>query len=760
MESLVSLPSPFVSSVRKRDGKTVQGFQREKVHAAVQAAWRDSRRVVDEGNVERVVSNVCQVIPAGVLDVEVIQDAVETSLMRLGFFDVAKSYILYRDARAQARQARKSMDPTAIGDYVFLSKYARYVEDKGRRETYQEAIERVRDMHVRRYPALQEDIHSAFELVAQKKVLPSMRTVQFGGPAVEVNHCRAFNCCATLIDRPRAFGDILFLLLCGSGVGFSVQYEHVARLPRMAFVNTDDVRHHTIEDKIEGWADALHALVDSHVHGYYVEFNYSQVRDKGSKLRTSGGKAPGHMALKNALENIRKILAGAAGRKLRPIECYDIACHAADAVLSGGIRRSAMICLFSIEDSEMLHAKTGDWYPKYGWRQNSNNSVALLRKDIKEAQFRRVFEATREWGEPGFVFLDDTDYMFNPCVEAALDPRLKITEDNLEEARRRISPTVQVGEVHTGFAFCNLTSLNAAAARTEEEFLEAARAASFIGTLQAGYTHMPYLGGVSEMIAERDALQGVSMTGVLDNAEIACNPEVQRRAAAEVVRVNQEVAAKIGIRSAARTTCVKPEGTGSLVVGGVASGHHAHHARRYFRRVTADAQEPVFQFFRAVNPHMCVQKPNGTWVIEFPVEAPPNAVLKEHLTALSFLDMVRSTQENWVLPGTVRTEDSPGLNHNVSNTIHVQDGEWRDVENYLWENRAHFTAVSLFPDVADKLYSFAPYEKISTPSDEVRWNQIISEYKPVDYCLMREETDATNLTAEVACAGGACAVSF
>lgn len=759
MECLSS-SSVIVSSVRKRDGRTVQAFQREKIRAAVLAAWKDCRKASDDANVDRVVSCVCQIIPAGVMDVETIQDAVETSLMRLGFFDVAKAYILYRDQRAQARLARRSMDPDAVADYVFLSKYARFREEDGRRETYREAVARVRDMHVRRYPALREEIFAAFELVAQKKVLPSMRTMQFGGPAVEVNHCRAFNCCATHIDRPRAFGDILWLLLCGSGVGFSVQYDHVAKLPRLAFVNEDNVVHHTIADKIEGWADALHALVQSYIDGSYIEFDYSQIRRKGATLRTSGGKAPGHLALKRALEQIRGVLHGAQGRKLRPIECYDMACHAADAVLSGGIRRSAMICLFSIEDSEMLHAKTGDWHSKHGWRQNSNNSVALLRKDVKESQFRRVFEATKEWGEPGFVFLDDINYMFNPCVEAALDPRLRITEENLEEARRRIAPSVQVGEMHSGFAFCNLTSHNPAACGTEEEFVEAARAASLIGTLQAGYTHMPYLGGVSEMIAERDALIGVSMTGILDNAKIACDPKIQRRAAAEVIRVNEEIAAKIGIRSAARTTCVKPEGTGSLVLGGVASGHHAHHAERYIRRVTADPQEPVFQFFRSVNPLMCVQKPNGTWVIEFLVQAPPNAVLKENLSAISFLEMVKSTQENWVLPGTARSTDSPGLNHNVSNTVHVREHEWADVADYLWENRAHFTAVSLFPDVADKLYSFAPYEKISTPQDEIRWNQIVSSYKPVDYLLMREESDTTNLTAEAACAGGSCEVSF
>ena len=591
-----------------------------------------------------------------------------------------------------------------------------------------------------------------------KKVLPSMRTFQFGGKAVEAVNCRAFNCCATLIDRTRAFSEIFYLLLCGSGTGFSVQFEHVDKLPAISYVNDNNVVHHSIEDSIEGWANALDALILGHVRGYYVEFDYSQVRPRGAPLKTAGGKAPGHLGLKKSLEKIREVLTGAAGRKLRPVETYDILCHAADAVLSGGVRRSAMICMFSLDDSEMLNAKTGMWYLTHPWRANSNNSAVLLRGEATSRQFKRVFEMVKQWGEPGFIFSNDINYMFNPCVEAALYPILKITDENLQEARRRIGPDVQVGASFTGFSFCNLTSVNAAAVGSVEEFQEAAKAATFIGTLQASYTKMPYLGPISEMISERDALLGVSMTGMLDNPEIACNPQVQRDTALKVVAWNREFAAAIGIRSAARTTCIKPEGTGSLALGAVAPGHHAHHSRRYIRRIIAKDNDPIFMFLRSCNPQMCVRKPNGDWVVEFPIEAPQGAILKEDLTAIEFLEKIRSTQQNWVVPGTARTEAAPGLTHNVSNTVQVKDDEWDKVADYLWRNQKDFAAVSLLPALADKQYSFAPYEAVTTPEDETRWNQILSRYVPVDYTKMVEEDDATDLQGEAACAGGACLV--
>lgn len=541
------------------------------------------------------------------------------------------------------------------------------------------------------------------------------------------------NCSASPVDRLDVFGEALFLLLSGCGVGYSVQYRHVRRLPPLSTVNEKDVYHHVIDDTIEGWADALDRLIDSFFNGYNVEFAYHLIRPAGSPLKTSGGRAPGHLRLKEALERIRGVLKGAQGRKLRPIECHRIMCHAADAVLSGGIRRSAMICLFSLEDEQMLSAKTGNWYERDPWFANANNSAVLKRDEVQEDQFRAVFGQTKQWGEPGFHFVNDWDHLTNPCAEVCLYPFLN-------------------GQ--SGWAFCNLCEINAAKLTSLEDFVRAARSATLIGTLQAAYTDMPYLGWRSEEIAKRDALLGIGMTGMFDSPAVACDSTNQQIVSKLVKEWNAQFAAAIGINPAARTTLIKPSGTTSLELGCVASGHHPHHARRYIRRVTADELEHVFQAFKAVNPHMCVRKPDGKYVIEFPVEAPPGAIVKADLGAIQFLEMVKSTQQNWVIPGS-RTLD---MVHNVSNTVTVKPEEWDDVADYLWKNRDYFTGVSLLSSSGDKDYAFAPMEEVKTEADELRWNAILESYKPVDYTTIVEQDDVTDLTGEAACAGGVCEV--
>lgn len=743
--------------IRKRDGSTVQSFDERKIREAIRAAWLASGPL-DEGAIERVLSNVVEILPSGIVDVEVVQDAVELALLRSGRFQVAKAFILYRQHRAEARALRgKKPDPTAIGDYIHASKYARFRPELGRREVYAETVARVEAMHVGRFPALADEIRWAFDLVREKKLLPSMRSMQFGGPAILANHCKIYNCAYTLIDRIEAFSEAVFLLLCGCGVGYSVQFDHVAKLPILTFVDPKRVRHHIVADTIEGWADALKALLQSYVSGEYLEISYHEIRSAGSLLKRSGGRAPGHLGLKTSLERIRAILDGAQGRRLRSIECHRIMCCAADAPLSGGVRRSAMIALFSLDDSEMMNCKTGNWFVKEPWLANANNSVVLRRGDVKREQFNRIFGMTRQWGEPGVYFVNDLDYGTNPCAEVGLYPVLIVDE----WARARLAErgiNVTLGARFTGFAFCNLCEINASKLTSLEDFLVVGKAAALLGTLQATYTKMPYLGWVSEMLAEREALLGVGMTGMLDAPAIACNPRYQRMVAAEILSWNRKYARELGVRPTARATLIKPSGTTSLALGCVASGHHAHHARRYFRRVVADELEFVFQVFRRVNPHMCVRKPDGKWVIEFPVEAPDGATVKADLSAVQFLEMVKSTQRNWVIPGTQSETYAPGLTHNVSNTIHVKEDEWEAVADYLWANSEFFSGVSLLPATADKMYAYAPHEEVVTEVDEARWNTILASYKPVDYAAMVETDDRTNLTGEAACAGGACTV--
>lgn len=746
--------------IRKRDGSTVQPFDVAKIKNAVSKAWRSCHDdSIDEVAVQGVVNGVLDVLPAETLDVEAVQDIVETVLMKRGHTRVAKHYILYREHRSAMRALRDAKpDPKAISDYIHASKYARHRPEYGRREVFVETVNRVEAMHSRRFPEMSEEIRWAFDLVRDKKVLPSMRSMQFGGEAILVNHNRIYNCSFSLIDRLEVFAEAMFLLLCGCGVGYSVQLDHVEKLPALKLIDPKRIKHHVVQDTIEGWADALRELVASYTTGEYVEFAYNEIRPAGAPLKTSGGRAPGHIKLKESLEHVRDVLDGAQGRRMTPIECHRIMCHAADAVLSGGIRRSAMIALFSFEDSEMLRCKTGKWYKHDPWFANANNSVVLKRDEVRRKQFKRIFEMTREWGEPGFFFTTNYDYGTNPCVEIGLNPVLVIDEEMRAKLAER-GVVAYVGESYTGWAFCNLCEINASKLTSLEDFLVAARAATLIGTLQATYTTMPYLGWVSEMLAEREALLGIGMTGMLDAPQIACEPSYQRMAASEVRSWNAKYAAMLGIKPAARTTCVKPSGTTSLELGNVGSGHHPHHARRYIRRVIADELEPVFQAFRKINPHMCVRKPDGKWVIEFPVEAPAGAIVKSDLSAQQFLEMVRSTQRNWVLPGTGDSRYSPGLTHNVSNTAQVAPEEWDHVADYLWDNREFFAAVSMIQSTGDKDYAFAPNEAIVTEADEARWNHLIAHYTPVDYTSLVEIVDGTDLLGEAACVGGACAVA-
>lgn len=749
MQSSDTFGLPLIQpvSVRKRDGQTTQPFEVSKIVNAVKKAWIEAEGSVADEELERVATFVSAALRTDVADVEQIQDTVEIALMRAKKYKVAKAYILYREKRAERRRERLHPDKAAVSGYIHASKYARYVSELSRREVYDETVDRGKMMHLKRFAHIPEAlplIHRAYNLVHEQRVLPSMRSMQFGGVAIEVNNNRIYNCSASLVDRPRVFAEAMFLLLSGCGVGYSVQIDHVEKLPPIAFVNKKVVRHHTVQDTIEGWADALDELITSFIHGYHVEFDYHLIRAAGTVLKTSGGRAPGHLKLKESLERVREVLDNAQGRQLRPVDCHRIMCHAADAVLSGGIRRSAMICLFSLEDSEMMNIKSErHWFKREPWLANANNSAVLKRDEVKEKQFKRIFKATRTYGEPGFLFVDDYDHVTNPCAEIGLDPVLVMPD----------------GSKQTGWAMCNLCEINAAKLTSLEDFKEAAWAATFIGTMQATYTDMPYLGEITEQIVRRDALLGVGMTGMQDSPAVACNPSFQREVAELCVQWNRQYAAMLGITPAARVTCVKPSGTTTLALGSCGSGIHPHHARRYIRRVTADELEVVFQAFKAKNPHMCVQKPDGKWVIEFPVEAPDGATIKEDLTAVEFMDMVRSTQQNWVLPGTTRESGAPGLRHNVSNTITVRPGEWDAVADYLWQHRDSFTGVSLLPDDGDAIYPFAPFEAIKTEAQERRWNELVAGYVPMDYLEVYEAEDGTNLTGEAACAGGACAIA-
>jgi ribonucleoside-triphosphate reductase (thioredoxin) len=696
--------------------------------------------------------------------VEEAQNLAEELISRAGHFDVAKSYILYRNDREKERPVTYGgAGKRAISDLVQISKYARFNPGANRRETWEESVrDRVLPMHLRRYQGqgIDDDLNAAFEAVLRKEVLPSMRSMQFGGKAVEVNHSRMFNCAYTLCDRPAVFRESLGLLLAGCGVGYSVQKEHVAQLPLVKpRPNVTDLplRHHEIADTIEGWCAAADELVNSYFDEYYAEFSYAKIRPKGLPLKTSGGKAPGHLPLKFALENVRKAFDGAVGRHLRPLEVHDSMCYLAEAVLSGGIRRSAMISIFSLDDEEMMMAKTGDWYLKTPWRLNANNSAFIHRDKATRQQFSNLIRATKEFGEPGFFFADNQDYGANPCCEIMLNPVVTIKE-NREIARLRqlgYTAPLTIGQRLTGFQMCNLTTVNASAASTPDKFYELCRHAAVIGTAQAGYTFMPALGPVTQFLNEREALLGVSICGIMDNPKVCLDADVLRRGAEVVKATNRRIAEAIGINPAARTTCVKPEGTTAQLLG-TSSGVHPQWDKRYIRTMRLNNNEPQLQFFKQWNEHMtepAVGRPNDT-VINFPIEASPGAITRHDLTATDFLQAVLKVQQAWVEPGRAYDDHTPGAHHNVSNTCSVRPEEWDKVEEFIWTWRGKITGISLLPHDGDQKYVQAPYQSLTTKADVEKWNRL----KPVsvDFSKLREYADTTSVKQSVACGGGGC----
>jgi ribonucleoside-triphosphate reductase (thioredoxin) len=776
-------------TVIKRD-KTLQPWSLDKVETAITKSFQEFPKMEGENHkelalrVQKEIARICK--DDKKIDIERVQDAVESTLMT-NHPEAAKAYIKYRAERERLRTSRKDPDPSAISDYIHAAKYAA----SGGTELFPDTIKRNLDMHLKKFesvlkdnPELKNDIIKAHDLVIEKKIRQSSRAMQFAGRPIEKSNMRLYNCTATHVNRLRAFGEIMYALLCGAGVGYSVQFHHVEQLTEVKHINKSDVLHFTIEDSIEGWSDAVNELIRSYfLEGNYVEFSYNEVRKEGSPLST-GGLAPGHIPLKVCLENIRRLLHQAQGRKLRPIEVYDIVCFIAEAVLSGGIRRSATICVFSANDSEMMYAKAhGNFRPATAYdpgvnsqRQMSNNSAMLVRSNTDRETFDRLMKLSKEWGEPGFIFAEDHDFMFNPCGEASLYPMLgsytNIKKKTRPEPDRSMdydykSYTLNADEMtdseaiklygsRTGFQSCNLTEVNVAIAENPEDFIDYCKAAALIGTLQAAYTDFPYLGPVSERIIRKEALLGVGLTGIMDNPDIGLNPAILKQGAKAIVKENERVAKILGINPTARATVVKPSGTASLALDNVSSGIHYHHARRYFRRVTANPNEMVAKHFLKYNSHMVEKKPNGDFAIVFPTKAPDGAKTVKEENAMDFISHVLTVYENWVVPGSLTKRNKLPLSHNVSATVAVRDEEWEEVIETVWDHRDTITAMSFLPLMGDKKYPFAPREEVMTEADEAKWNYLIEHYKPVDYSTM--EVVERNLGLEAACAGGACEI--
>jgi len=610
-----------------------------------------------------------------------------------------------------------------LSDITVHMKYARYLSKKNRRETWKELVTRNKRMHVKKYPELKEEIEQVYKHVFDKKVLPSMRSMQFGGKPIEVAPNRIYNCCFLPVDDWRCFSEAMFLLLGGTGVGYSVQKHHVEKLPEIQKPNSKRSRRFLIADSIEGWADAVKALVRNYfVRGSKIRFDFSDIRPKGASLLTSGGKAPGPQPLKECLIKVEGILEQKDnGDKLESIEVHDIVCHIADAVLAGGIRRAALISLFSADDEEMLASKAGNWWEQNPQRGRSNNSVVLMRHRITKEYFNELWDRVKasRSGEPGFYFTNDKDWGTNPCCEIALRP----------------------------YQFCNLTEVNVSDVNTQEDYENRVKAAAFIGTLQAGYTDFHYLRDIWQSTTEKDALLGVSMTGIASGRVL----ELDMGKAAKIVKEeNARVAKLIGIRKANRTTCVKPAGTTSLTLG-TSSGIHAWHDDHYIRRLRVGKNEPIYTYLFINHPDILEDeyfRPHDTAVISIPQRAPEGAITRKE-SALQLLKRVGKISQEWVQPGHHRGQNT----HNVSATISIKDTEWIDVGEWMWENRSLYNGLSVLP-YDGGTYVQAPFEDCS----KERYEKLLETLTEIDLTKVVELEDNTNLTGELACSAGSCEV--
>ena len=620
----------------------------------------------------------------------------------------------------------KEINSNILSDITVHMKYAKYNPDLQRRETWNELVDRNMAMHIKKYPSLEVDIRKAYSYVFTKQILPSMRSLQFAGKPIEISPNRLYNCSYLPVDSVDAFNEIMFLLLSGCGVGYSVQQHHIKQLPNIIKPFSKRSRRFVIGDSIEGWSDAVKVLIKSYLgdkKSSSVIFDYTDIRPKGARLVTSGGKAPGPQPLKECLIKIEGILeAKEDGSRLTSLETHDIVCHIADAVLAGGIRRAALISLFTATDNEMISCKSGNWWETNPQRGRSNNSAVLMRHKITKEFFMDLWKRVElsGAGEPGIYLNNDKDWGTNPCCEIALRP----------------------------FQFCNLCEVNVSEVKDQDDFNNRVKAAAFIGTLQAGYTDFHYLREIWKETTEKDALIGVSMTGIGSGTVLGYD---MKKAAQIVKRENARVAKVIGINQSARCTTVKPAGTTSLALG-TSSGIHAWHNDYYVRRVRVGKNESIYKYLVENHPALIEDeyfRPHDTAVISIPQKAPEGSIMRTE-SPFQLLERIKQVANEWVVPGHRKGSNT----HNVSATVSLKAEEWEDAGEWMWDNRKHYNGLSVLPYDGGS-YTQAPFEDIT----EGEYLNMLQHLTDINLENVIETEDNTDLSGELACAGGACEIT-
>lgn len=611
-----------------------------------------------------------------------------------------------------------------LSEFKFYSgNYSKYIDNKERYETWEESVNRVMGMHRIRYKNKLTELEPYLNIVQQayneKLLLGSQRALQFGfadeTKGILKHNSKMYNCLSSYADRPAFFQEAMYWLLSGCGIGFRIFQKDVDNYKNIN-IRDKGVKTFTIEDSIEGWSDAIGVLISSYLskeynvtfpefQEYRIDFDYSKIRKKGS-LITGGFKAPGPNGLRKAILKIEDIFNNRLELGfIRTLDVYDTIMHMANAVLSGGVRRSASICLFHKDDNLLLNAKTGDWYENNKQRARSNNSVLLLKDETFKEDFDRLFKSVKDWGEPGFVWTDSYDITYNPCVEIGKYPQI----DGI-----------------SGWQGCNLTEGNGGKCDTEEKFYRMCEASAIMGTLQAGYTNFEYVDKTSpaKSIFERESLLGCSITGFTNNPDILFNPEILEKGAQILKEINLLISNIIEINPAARIGCTKPSGNASVLLE-TASGIHGEHSERYLRNVQVNKEEDIPKFIKENNPDMfeeSVWSENNTdLVASFPIESKPISLFKKDLLGINLLEKVKLVQKHWVEASTNHHLCvHPKIRHNVSNTIEVDD--WDKVRDYIYENRHSFAGISLLSNTGDKDYNQAPFTSVLTTS------QIIEKY--------------------------------